>query len=177
MSDSKSIKHGVFVGRFCPMHLGHEAIIRKMLDESESPLIVIGSSNNSPSMRHFFSYEERRNLIRKVFPDVPIVGLPDYSDDKIWLTALDDILSISGADPSNSITFFGGCEEDVRFFFEAGRTCVLTNRFDGSTPKISATEVRDALIHGRSLENLLNPAVVEDVKILFTEKWEKFKKM
>ncbi len=173
----KSIKHGVFVGRFCPMHLGHEAIIRKMLDESENPVIVIGSSNNSPSMRHFFSYEERRSVIKKVFPEIPIVGLPDYSNDAAWLVALDDILRVTGADPATSVTFFGGCEEDVRFFFEAGRACLLTNRFDGSTPKISATEVRDALIHDRSLENLLNPAVAGDVKALFTEKWEQFKKM
>jgi len=51
------------------------------------------------------------------------------------------------------------------------------NRFDGTTPKVSATEVRDALIKGRPLEGLIEPALISDLENRFIEKWEQFKKI
>ncbi len=171
------MKKGVFVGRMCPIHLGHEEIIKKMVGECNADcLVIIGSSNAPMSLRHFFSYEERRRFIRKLFPEVAMVGLPDYPTDEEWLVALDDILLVAGINPGEAV-FYGGCEEDIRFFLEAGRKYSLLNRFTGETPKISATEVRDALVHNRDLARLLSPAVAEEVKNTFRFKWEVLKKM
>ena len=53
----------------------------------------------------------------------------------------------------------------------------MINRFDGeSSPVISATQVRDALISGRSLEGLVHPKIMDDVQRLFKIKWEQFRK-
>lgn len=169
--------NGIFVGRLCPVHLGHEMVIRKMKEDvGENCLVIIGSSNNPISLRHFFSYEERRELLRGIFPDIKSVGIPDYSTDGEWLAHLDDILNVADFDPQNTF-FYGGCEEDIRWFVEKGRKCRIVNRFDGTTPKISATEVRDALIHRRDLINLLSPTIAEKVVKTFQQKWEIFKKM
>lgn len=170
---------GVFVGRLCPIHLGHEAVIREMIRMSGSEhhcLLMIGSANSELSLRHFFSYSERRGFAKVLFPHLPIVGLPDYESDGEWLQALDDILTAAGMDPKE-VVFFGGCEEDISFFADAGRKYQVLNRFDGTTPKISATEVRDCLIHDRSLDGLVNPAIQKYVKELFADKWEKFKRI
>lgn len=171
-------KFGIFVGRFSPTHLGHEAVIRKMINVCglENCLIVLGSSNASMSFRHLFSYEDRRSFLKKIFEGIQIVGLPDYPTNNEWLLALDDILALNKVS-SKKATFFGGCEEDIHFFLEAQRKCELLNRFDGTTPKVSATEVRDALIQGRSLEGLLNPVVTEEVKNSFNINWDRFRKM
>jgi nicotinamide mononucleotide adenylyltransferase len=142
----------------------------------DKSLVVIGSSNAPMSLRHFFSYRERREFLKTVFPQLRIVGIPDFWNDKEWMLALDDVLAVAGFDPLKTV-FFGGCEEDVRFFIEAGREVSLMNRFDGSTPRISATEVRDALIHERELSNLVNPAIAEAVRKSFFGKWETFKRM
>jgi len=171
-------KLGVFVGRMNPIHNGHVAVIREMVNRHgvENSLVIVGSSNAPFSLRHFFTYHERKELIKKIFPEMRLVGLPDYHNDKEWLAALDDVLRV--ADPSLSeVTFFGGCEEDVRFFLEAGRDCTILNRFDGTTPKVSATEVRDCLIAGRSLDGLVDEAIQTELEKLFAEKWEKFKKL
>jgi cytidyltransferase-like protein len=171
-------KLAVFVGRFNPIHNGHTVVIREMINKHsiENCLLIIGSSNAPLSLRHFFSYDERKKFIQKMFPNIKLVGLPDYHNDKEWLAALDDILHASGTNPSD-VTFFGGCREDIRFFLDDGRDCHIVNRFDGSSPKTSATEVRDALIAGRSLDGLVDATLLDDMQNLFKEKWEKFKRI
>lgn len=167
---------GFFVGRFNPIHAGHERVIDHMLDSCgpANSTVVIGSSNAPTSMRHFFSYSERRGLIKQLYPDIRVIGLPDFENDDDWLLAMDDL--VSGVDGQHEPLFFGGSEEDVRFFTAAGRAVKILNRFDGTTPKVSASEVRDSLLHKRPLDGLLNPAISEFVVGLFWERWEEFKK-
>lgn len=171
-------KFGVFVGRFSPLHVGHEAVIKGMIEAFglENCLIILGSSNAQISFRHLFSYEERRRFIKEIFGDIAVIGLPDYPTNEEWILALDDILALLGISKED-VVFFGGCEEDVHFFIELKRPCKLFNRFDGETPKVSATEVRDALIHERSLDELVNPKLHEIIKVSFTLKWERLRKL
>lgn len=170
---------GVFLGRLSPIHLGHEQVIDHMMETCgpENSTIIIGSSNTPTSMRHFFSYGERRTMIRSLYPDARVLPLADFPDDAEWMQALDDLLDgVNGEEHREAVRFFGGSDEDVRFFLDAGREVEILNRFDGTTPKISATEVRDSLLHERPLEGLLNPTVEEFVVTLFKEKWEEFKR-
>jgi len=172
--------YGVYIGRFNPIHRGHESVIREMLRICgvSNSLLVIGSSNNLFSLRHFFTYEERRGFILAVFPEIRLVGLPDYYSDTAWLTALDDILRLAKIDPFKAI-YFGGSEEDVRFFLEDGRACHIIERFEGEHSDASATRVRDALIHGRvdELSRLLIPGSEVQIRANFLRKWEEFKKI
>ncbi len=178
MTTQKTSKPAIYVGRFNPIHVGHIRIIDEMLATHgpDNSLLVLGSSNADFSLRHFFSYHERKGFIQKLFPEIRIVGLPDYGNDQEWLAALDDLIRVAGMDPQD-VTFFGGCQEDIRFFFDDGRNCFIMNRFDPDGAKTSATEVRDSLILGRSLDAMLPPQLIDDVKQLFAQKWEKFKKI
>jgi cytidyltransferase-like protein len=171
-------KTAIFVGRFNPMHLGHTRTVDAMLKEfgEEKSLLILGSCNAAFSLRHFFSYDERKKFIKMLYPNVKVIGLPDYGDDGVWLSALDDIIRATGYEPSDVI-FFGGCEEDVRFFIEDGRECRIINRFDESLKKISATEVRDALITGKALDGLVDPRLAPELSATFSKKWEQFKKI
>lgn len=172
--------YGVYVGRFCPIHKGHERTIKEILNQygPEKTLIVVGSSNAPISLRNFFSYIERVRFIKTVFPEIEkVVGLPDYHSDEMWLSALDDILRFGGVSPEE-VTFFGGCKEDIRFFLEDGRNCQIINRFTEKRLKLSATEVRDHLIHGRTegLKKMVSPSVHDEILATFHSKWELFKK-
>ena len=169
-------KIGAYLGRFNPLHCAHEQVIGSMVEEygEKNSLIIIGSANAPFSLRHFFSYEERRAFIKTLFPNIKVISLPDFGNDREWLLALDDIISLGSA---TQTVFFGGCEEDVSTLIDGGKTCHIFNRFDGTTPKISATEIRDALIYGRPLEGLVNPRIAADIQKLFSQKWERFKKI
>jgi len=176
--ENSNNKTAAFVCRICPMHLGHEAVIRQMLKDfgPERSLIIIGSSNAPISMRAIFPYDVRRDLLLRVFPEMSerVAGLPDYFNDQRWMLALDDLLRIAKFDPASTV-FYGGCDEDVRFFRDAKRECIILNRFNGTTPKISATEVRDALIEKRSLDGLMNPIIIPELEKAFAKYWNELK--
>ena len=62
MSDAR-YDFAVFIGRFQPIHLGHEAIIRKAFEISNHAIILVGSSTASRSLRNPFSFAERKEMI------------------------------------------------------------------------------------------------------------------
>lgn len=138
-------------------------------------LIIIGSCNKEQSLRNFFNYEERRMFIKMLNYTTKVVGLPDYETDALWSIALDDILDVAGFQ-ANETVFFGGCDEDIVTLQKDGRNTRVINRFDGTTPKISATEVRDALLHAKSLDGLVNPSLHSYMKDFFNRKWKQFEK-
>ena len=168
---------GVFVGRFCPLHAGHEIVIHKLIEQYgvNNSLVIIGSSNHPLTIKYFFTYAERRSFIKTVFPSVRLVGLPDYPTDAEWMDALDDLVILAGSDPK-TVEFFGGCREEVEFFTEAKRKVKIYNRFDGTTIDVSATKVRDTLIERRPLDGMVNPAIQADITRIFEVKWEMFKR-
>jgi nicotinamide mononucleotide adenylyltransferase len=168
------IKYGAALGRYCPLQLGHQRVIQEMIDQSERSLLFIGSANAPWSLPLFFSYMERRNFIRTIFPTINIVPLPDFSDNQTWLCAIQDILISAGMDPKET-TFFGGSDEDVLVLNEeGGYETKIVNRYDGTTPVISASQVRDALIHDRSLEGMLDNRIIDSVREVWNHKWPEF---
>lgn len=171
--------HGFFIGRMNPIHLGHEAVINHMIETCgvKNSTLIIGSSNASTSMRHFFSYSERRQLIRQLYPHLTVVGLPDYPTDDEWLLALYDLVhAIAGTNQPGHVTFFGGTQEDLRWYADTKHTIKMMDRFSGVTPIVSATQVRDNLIQQQSLDGLLNPKIITHVQDLFQQRWDIFKK-
>jgi nicotinamide mononucleotide adenylyltransferase len=159
----------VFIGRLNPMHLGHQAIIQGMIEISlKKPIVFIGSCNAPTSVRHLFNYADRADFIRAVFGDkVRIVPLPDFDDDKVWFRGLDDLL----AETFKDAVFIGGSVEDVEFYYEAGRKVHIVNRYSGITKNVNASEVRDALIQGRSISGLVDPRVEALVIQKYPERW------
>lgn len=170
---------GVYIGRFCPVHLGHESVVNQMLERygTRNCILVIGSANANFSLRNFFSYSERKRFLKTIWPNIRIVGLADFNSDQLWLEALDDILRVAGMEPKEA-TYFGGSEEDIRFFVRDSRKVEIVDRFGGG-PKLSATEVRDILIHReyQKLGRHLNPAIIPEVTETFERKWEDFKRI
>ncbi len=173
---SKRDSFGVYVGRFSPLHLGHQVLIDKLLEAyGERHLILVGSCNHGISFRHLFTYNDRCEFIRTVYPQARVTGLPDFDDDEEWFSLLDDTLALHHVSPDDT-TFIGGCHEDIEFFIDRGRNVEIINRFDGTSPRISATEVRDALIEHRTIEGLVDPRIIEIVRQRFDVRWAALRK-
>ena len=58
---------GVFIGRFQPLHIGHEHTIRHALGKVDRLIVLIGSANMARNPRNPFSYDERVSMLRSAF--------------------------------------------------------------------------------------------------------------
>lgn len=79
---------GYVIGRFNPLHKGHEHIIRKMINNNEEHIIFIGSSNKSRTKNNPFTFKERKEMILSVFPKAQIISLPDFDNLQEWKATL-----------------------------------------------------------------------------------------
>lgn len=166
------------VARMGPIHLGHQAILDKAIEEYGKKLILfLWSANNPQSLRHFFTYQQRRDFIKTLYPDIIVAPLPDFPTNEEWFVAIDDLTdAIFGPDAHKNMEFFGWCIEDVEFFEQNDRKIKIVNRFDGTTPIISATQVRDALIWQRSIEDFVDSRIEKQIRDVFTMNRENFRK-
>ena len=71
---NKKYKCGLYIGRFQPIHVGHESIIRRMLLECDHVIIAIGSAQESGTMKNPFTFEQRADLITNIFYQYVISG-------------------------------------------------------------------------------------------------------
>jgi bifunctional NMN adenylyltransferase/nudix hydrolase len=57
----------VFIGRFQPLHIGHEHVVREALSRTDHVIVLIGSANVARDPRNPFTYDERAAMFRKAF--------------------------------------------------------------------------------------------------------------
>lgn len=84
-------KFGLFIGRMQPFHKGHQEIINEILLDGLIPIIVLGSSNSDRNIhKNPLTFAQRKELIRLVFPNIPIVFVRgiDANDWDEWYKTL-----------------------------------------------------------------------------------------
>lgn len=80
----------VFIGRFQPFHIGHEAVIRRALERAHQVVILIGSENESRSIKNPWTFEEREHMISTLFKfeitndRILIGGIGNHGSDDRW---------------------------------------------------------------------------------------------
>lgn len=87
---------GVYVGRFQPFHLGHLDAIKRVLDEVEEIVVVIGSAQYSHNVNNPFTAGERLVMVRNAleeaevdFARVWVVPVPDVHLHMMWVAAVE----------------------------------------------------------------------------------------
>ena len=70
-------KIAVFPGSFDPFTLGHESIVLRSLNLFDKIIIGIGTNTSKTA---FFSVEQRLEMIRELFEEIPKVEVMDYND-------------------------------------------------------------------------------------------------
>ena len=72
------MQYSLIIGRFQPWHEGHRALVQSVLDDGKIPCVAIRDTmkdDNNP-----YSVSEREEMIRKDFPDIKIITVPDISE-------------------------------------------------------------------------------------------------
>lgn len=181
MTDETTKTVGVFVGRLCPIHSGHQKTIDQMIKDvgEENCLIVLGSVGQKATFRVLFSYFQRKKWVQEIYKNnVKIVGIPDFpGDNNSWFELLLDLVEsvfVEGNVVPN-IVFYGGSHKDVEIFHNKGYKTEIVDR---SKVPVSATVIRDMMLRGMNVSDFLDERIHDDVVYKFgkimeaSELWE-----
>ena len=89
----------VFIGRFQPFHLGHEAIVRKALTLTDKIIILVGSPYQPRTVRNPWDFSEREQFIRSVFTEdenkhILVLPLMDnIYNESAWIKSVQQIVA------------------------------------------------------------------------------------
>lgn len=76
----------VFIGRFQPLHLGHQEVIDRARLLAKNVLVLVGSAGVARSVRNPFTYDERREVIKNLYSDVLVDRVHDHTyNDEAWI--------------------------------------------------------------------------------------------
>ena len=148
---------GVLVGRFCPEHNGHTSLIEEMIHNhgSNGTLVIVGSANSPICENVPFTYKERTDMVRTIFPNIKLAGIPDFPDrDDLWISFLDDIIKLTFKHSRRRrVYFYAGSVEDVAWYHRLGRDVVIVNR---GTEGVSGTLIRERVADDKSVEMFMD---------------------
>jgi bifunctional NMN adenylyltransferase/nudix hydrolase len=115
----------VFIGRFQPLHAGHHEVINRARKLAKNVLVLVGSAGVARSTRNPFSFNERKTMIKAVFPDVLVRPIHDHTyNDSAWImevqqqvkAEITDLWEHNMIDPDPQIGLIG-CEKDHTSYY------------------------------------------------------------
>lgn len=153
MSAGKPFRLGVVVGRFQMPHIGHTGMIRTALSICDRTAVFIGSSQESGTEKNPFSYEEREELLRLIFGDVPeIWPLPDLGvgNNPVWGEyVLDNVIRRCSDLPD---LFVSGQETRRADWLGEERRDRIAELYVPKVVPVSASRMRGLLLEGNRAE-------------------------
>jgi len=83
---------GLYIGRFQPYHLGHQAVLERIAEEMDEIVVVIGSAQESHTIDNPFTAGERMDMIYgalgKLRNKCMVIPLQDINRNAIWVSHL-----------------------------------------------------------------------------------------
>jgi nicotinamide-nucleotide adenylyltransferase len=156
------LKRGIFVGRFQPFHKGHLGVIKKIVNEVDELVIVVGSSQYSHRLDNPFTAGERVTMIRRALVEegiqlskVWIIPLPDVHQHMLWVS------QIVGYCPKFDVVY---ANEPLtcRLFTEAGFK--VEQMYPIRREVYFATEIRRRMLAEGEWEELVPSSVAKFIK-------------
>ncbi len=143
----------IFVGRFQPFHNGHLEAIKWILKKEKKIFIIIGSSQEFSTRDNPFSFEERKEMIKRTLlakniKNFKICGLPDFPDDISWAK---NVLKITKIKPKDAIVFTQNPWTKECF----AKIGVKVKPHPIFFNELSATQVREKIRKNKKWENLV----------------------
>ena len=164
MSENYQYKHGLAVMRAQPLHIGHEKVIRDMLQKCAKVTLILGSIQEQGTARNPFSYTERKQMIKNVFnaeieaKRLLVIGLFDIINPTEWGNFVLDFLQEAFPSLEKPDVYFAGSGYDAQWFKNIFENFEIIDRTDYSFPYVSGSMVRDMMTIGdRRWKDFVNP--------------------
>ena len=159
------MKKGLILGRFQPFHLGHLALIKKIISDKLKPLICIGSSQKERSKENPFTKIERKKMIEAALESLDcnyeIYEIPDINNYDLYVSHLKNLV------PSFDIVYSGNSLVN-RLFTEAGYKVIVPDMINREVWEGSS--IRQAILEGGNWEKDVPHLVAEIISDIDLEK-------
>lgn len=167
---------GVFIGRCQTPHNGHFQIIDQIIADGLEPVLVLGSIQESRTVKNPYTFEERCAMIRIKYPDIQIFGLEDNRNWDLWHESLlkklhlltddmDHITIYTHSKPEDLKTFeFRGVEYTNEYFTHMFHIDGMKlKNIESSEHQIRASQIREDIDRYR---DHLDPRIYQHIKEL-----------
>ena len=147
------LEFGVFIGRFQPPHLAHEASFRRGLELFETLILVIGSSEVYPNIKNPFGFEIRCEMVlaglepelRSRVKCAP--SLDEFEREDLWLEGVREaVKSVAGS--STNIGLLSYIKDSSGYYQKSFPEWPVFA--SGVQSDLNATNVRVSIFEGRS---------------------------
>jgi len=167
------MKSALYIGRFQPFHNGHLSIIKQILKENDRVIIVIGSAEKNFIQNNPLTAGERYTLINKALQEakvkaekyciIPVRNVNNYA---LWVNHINIYV------PSYETLYTGSkivktCYENKYNPLHNKKTGPKIIQLNRSLIPVSATKVRDAMLHDKDWQSLVPSSVAETL-----DKWK-----
>ena len=150
---------GLYIGRFQPYHLGHQAVLERIALEADEIVVGIGSAQASHTTSNPFTAGERLAMIsgalRKLGKWFYIIPLPDLERNAVWVAHVRSMLPPFDLVYSNNSLV-------VQLFSEAGIEVRKPPLFRREV--YSGTAIREMMMAGDDWRALVPPGVVSVIE-------------
>jgi bifunctional NMN adenylyltransferase/nudix hydrolase len=107
---------GVIIARFQSpyLHEGHKSLIDSVKKDHNKTIIVLGVSPVLGSRKNPLDFHTREKMIKREYPEVVVLPLPDHPLDRQWSQNLDGLLSNSF--PGSKFKLFGSRDSFIKYY-------------------------------------------------------------
>ena len=153
-------KRGLFVGRFQPYHIGHHAAIKRILEEVDELVIVIGSSKESYTLKDPFTSGERVEMVVCALKKEGLndrcytIPVEDINENALWVSR---VLSYC---PKFDVVYSNN--PLIKELF--GGIGIPVKKSVSKNGKIEAYKIREAIMKGKAWEKHVPKAVASYLK-------------
>ena len=116
---------GVIIARFQSpyIHEGHKSLVNSVKQKHNKTVIVLGVSPVLGSRRNPLDFPTRERMIKKEYPDIVVLPLPDHPSNSKWSQNLDSTLA--NTFPGSGFTLYGSRDSFISFYSGNNQTCAL----------------------------------------------------
>lgn len=132
---------GVLVGRFQvhELHEAHHYLIKQVVDNHKKVILFLGVPKVVGTKKNPLDFDSRKKMIQHHYPNIVILSLPDFGDDRRWTQELEK--RVIEVYPIGEVLLYGGRDSFIPYYKKGGGQfdCRELNEYGTF---VSGTEVR-----------------------------------
>jgi bifunctional NMN adenylyltransferase/nudix hydrolase len=137
----KTYPIGALVGRFQvhELHEAHKYLIDQVAKNHKKVILFLGVPKVVGTKKNPLDFDTRKRMIQHHYPDIVILALPDFGDDRRWSSELDK--RVKEVYPIGEVLLYGGRDSFIPYY-KSGGGHFDCKELDEYGTFVSGTEVR-----------------------------------